>query len=93
MYFGGKGIWLSDCKYVSLVTQCNNALCRMRKKLEENFIRDLIVLEILALCKELCLLYPQHRLTTLLLFEGSVSSLECGPNLQRTFVIITYGGN
>lgn len=67
--FGGKGILLSNCKYLPLVTQNNNALCHMRKKLEENFIRDPIVLEILALCEKLCLLYPQHRLTTLLLFE------------------------
>lgn len=51
--------------------QYNNAVCRIRKKLEENFIRDLIVLEILALCNELCLLYPQHRPTTLLLSEKS----------------------
>lgn len=69
MHFGGKGIWLSNCKYLSLVTQCNNASCRTRKNLEENLIRDFIVLEILALWEKLCLLYPQHILTTLLLFE------------------------
>lgn len=69
VHFGGKGIRLCNCKYLSLVTQYNNAACRMRKNLEENFIRDFIVLEILALWKKLCLLYPQHILTTLLLFE------------------------
>lgn len=67
--FGGKGIWLSYCKYLSLVTQYNNALCRMRKNLEENFIRAFIVLQILALWEKRCLLYPQHILTTLLLSE------------------------
>lgn len=69
VHFGGKGIWLSNCKYLSLVTQYNNASCRTRKNLEENLIRDFIVLEILALWEKLCLLYPQHILTTLLLFE------------------------
>lgn len=69
MCFGGKGTWLSYCKYLSLVTQYNNALCRMRKNLEENFIRDFIVLEILALWEKFCLLCPQHILTTLLLFD------------------------
>lgn len=41
----------------------------MRKNLEENFVRDFIVLEILALWEKLCLLCPQHTLTTLLLFD------------------------
>lgn len=47
--FGGKGIQSSYCKYLSLVTQNNNALCCTRKNLEENFIRAFIVLQILAL--------------------------------------------
>lgn len=47
--FGGKGIQSSYCKYLSLVTQNNNALSCTRKNLEENFIRAFIVLQILAL--------------------------------------------
>ncbi len=69
VYCGGKGILSSDCKYLSLMTQYNNASCCMRKNSEENFIRDFIVLEILALWEKPCLLYPQHTLTTLLLSE------------------------
>lgn len=67
--FRGKGIWLSYCKYLSLVTQYNNASCRTRRNLEENFIRAFIVLQILALWEKWCLPYPQHILTTLLLFQ------------------------
>lgn len=57
--------------------------------MEENFIRDFIVLEILALWKKLCLLYPQQRVpTTPLLFvlkkkKKIVSPLECGSSPGR----------
>lgn len=80
---GGRGTRPSDCKYLSPVTQRNNASRRMWKNLEENFMRDFIVWEILALWEKRCLLCPQHTLTGLLLCEAKVSPAERGPNLQR----------
>lgn len=66
----------------------NKALCGMGKKSEENFLRDLIVSEILALCGKLCLRCPQRGAD-----PHSYCLKSHGSNLPRTFVIITYGGN
>lgn len=67
----------------------HNALCgSMKQKSEENFIRDLIVSEILVLCGKLCLRCPQHGAD-----PHSYCLKSHGSNLWRTFVIITYSGN
>lgn len=88
-----KGIRWSNCKYLSLVTQRNNASFCTGKNLEENFIRDFIVLEILALWEKLCLLYQQHILTALLLFESKSALCSVVQASTALSEIITYGGN